>query len=148
MFETFNTPYFYLANTAVLSLYASGRTTGIVLESGDSVTHAVPIYEGHALPYAIEQLDLGGRNVTDTLMSVLNERYSFTTLTERNLVKDIKHKLCYVATPAAAHGEVDTKVAVTSSDTTSAITIAKEQKSSSLSTTKTAPSSMYTLPGK
>ena len=98
MFEKFHPPAIYVANQAVLSLFASGRTTGIVLDSGHSVTHSVPIYEGYALPYASISLHMAGQILTDFLTTIFAERgYHFTTAREKEMVKKLKEKLCYVA---------------------------------------------------
>ena len=97
MFETFNVPAMYITMQPVLALYSSGRTTGLVFDSGDSVSHAVPIHEGHAIPHAILRSELAGRQVTEYLIKLLMEKgYSFNTTYELEIARDIKEKLCFV----------------------------------------------------
>lgn len=96
-FETFNVPAMYIGVQAVMSLYASGRTTGLVLDSGDGITHTIPIYNGYAISHAFRQLDIGGRDVTELLLNTLIERGFTFTERDYNIVRDIKEKICYVA---------------------------------------------------
>ena len=99
MFETFFVPAMYVAIQAVLALYVSGLTTGFVLDSGHSDTSTLPVYEGCGIKHAIyRRLNLDGETLTDYLMKILADRgYSFTSIAHRNIARDIKEKLCYVA---------------------------------------------------
>ncbi|KAI0257622.1 actin-like protein [Lactifluus subvellereus] len=98
LFDTFNVPALYISVQAVLSLYASGRTTGIVLDSGDGVTHSVPVFEGFSMPHAIRRVDVAGRDVTEHLQLLLRKAgHHLHTTAEQEVVRTIKEKSCYIA---------------------------------------------------
>lgn len=94
MFEVFNSPAMYVANQAALSLFASSHVTGIVLDSGDSVSYTVPIYQGYSLPHAIMRLDLAGVDLTDYLMRVLQKVPTFSLTRSRKRSSKILKKRC------------------------------------------------------
>jgi centractin len=97
-FETFRAPALFFSPPSVLSLYASGRTTGVVLDVGEGVTHCVPVYEGHALPHSVTRSDIAGRDVTNHMQLLLRRSgLAFTTTAEVDLVKKIKEESCYVS---------------------------------------------------
>lgn len=98
LFETFNVPALYTSIQAVLSLYASGRTTGVVLDAGDGVSHAVPVYQGFTVPNSIRRIDVAGRDVTEYLQTLLRKSgYVFHTSAEKEVVRLIKEAVTYVA---------------------------------------------------
>lgn len=98
MFEFFGVPYSYIALQAVLALYAAGRTTGVVLDSGNGVTHSVPVYDGYTLPHAVQRFPLAGADVTANLTKLLQEQgVCMRTSAEQEIVREIKEKCCCVA---------------------------------------------------
>uniref|UniRef100_A0A7E4URU8 Actin-related protein n=1 Tax=Panagrellus redivivus TaxID=6233 RepID=A0A7E4URU8_PANRE len=98
-FETFNVPAFHCQIQAVLSLYSCGRTTGVVLDSGDGVTHIVPVFNGFAIDHGIQRIDVAGRDVTKYLRTLLlKEGYNFHRSSELEIVREIKEKCCFLST--------------------------------------------------
>ena len=98
MLEGYNTPAVWIGNQAVLGLYSTGRFFGIVLDSGYGDSHIVPVYEGHAIQHAILTLNVGGQDITNYLIKLLSKKgYQFTTSAEKEIVRDIKRKVGYIA---------------------------------------------------
>lgn len=109
-FEALNAPALFCSIQAILSLYASGRTTGVVMDSGDGVTHVVPVYEGFALPHAVKRMDIAGRSITSYLQMLLRRNgRSFTSSSELEVVRQIKENCCIVAfNPVEQEKQVNT----------------------------------------
>lgn len=98
MFEKYGFQAVYVAIQAVLTLYAQGLLTGVVVDSGDGVTHTVPVFEGFSLPHLTRRLDVAGRAVTRYLIKLMLLRgYAFNRTADFETVRMIKEKLCYVA---------------------------------------------------
>ncbi|XP_071080220.1 actin-related protein 2-A [Haliotis cracherodii] len=98
MFERYQFHSVHIAIQAVLTLYAQGLLTGVVVDSGDGVTHICPVYEGFALPHLTRRLDIAGRDITKYLIKLLLLRgYAFNHSADFETVRMMKEKLCYVA---------------------------------------------------
>ncbi|TKR94167.1 hypothetical protein L596_008491 [Steinernema carpocapsae] len=97
-FETFGAPALHIQMQAVLSLYSTGRTTGVVLDSGDGVSHVVPIYDGFAIRPGVQRIDVAGRDVTRYLRLLLRkEGHTLHRTSEFEIVREMKEQLCYLA---------------------------------------------------
>ncbi|XP_055514617.1 actin-like [Leucoraja erinacea] len=97
LFERFNVPAMHVSYQSVLAVYSYGKTSGLVVDSGDGVTHAVPVHDGYNMPDAISRIDLGGYDLTTYLIKLLGEAGNAFHEKGRYIVEDIKQKCCYVA---------------------------------------------------
>ncbi|XP_007502311.1 actin-related protein T3 isoform X3 [Monodelphis domestica] len=97
-FENFEVPALYVSIQPVLALFASGYTTGYVLDSGAGVSQCVPIFEGYCLPHGVLRLDLAGRDLTEYLIKLLQDHgILLLSPSDKKVVKNIKENYCYVA---------------------------------------------------
>eukprot|EP00758_Cryptobia_borreli_P019270 Tbor_TRINITY_DN8270_c0_g1::TRINITY_DN8270_c0_g1_i1::g.15379::m.15379/K17260/ACTR2, ARP2; actin-related protein 2 len=98
MFEKYGFESIQSSPQGVLSLYANGNTTGIVIDCGEGVTHCTPVFEGYGLPKANRRVDLGGRNITNYLLRLMQRRgYHFNPSSDFETIRAIKEKFCYAA---------------------------------------------------
>lgn len=98
LFETFDVPSLYVETQALLALYASGSTTGLVIDSGEGVTHIVPVNKSFILEHAIDRINIAGRDVNRKLRKLLKTKgFYLDSSGGREIVRDIKEKLCYLA---------------------------------------------------
>lgn len=98
MFETYQFGAANVSIQAMLTLYAQGLLTGVVVDTGDGVTHVVPVYDGYVPQHLIRRLDVAGRHVTSYMIKLLMLRgYAFNRTADFDTVRQIKEKLCYVA---------------------------------------------------
>jgi actin, other eukaryote len=74
LFETYRVPSIYIANSASLSLFASGRTTGVVVECGAGITSSVPVFEGLALAHASTTIDYAGQDISYNILTSLEDQ--------------------------------------------------------------------------
>lgn len=97
MFEKYNFKSAYVAIQAILTLYAQGLLTGVVLDSGDGVSHIVPVYEGYSLPHLTKRIDVAGRDITQFFIKLLLLRgYAFNRTADFETIRQMKEDVCYV----------------------------------------------------
>ncbi|EDO08642.1 actin family protein [Babesia bovis T2Bo] len=96
LFEAFEVPGLFICPSSLMALYGSGKTSGLVVDVGEGVSHAVPVLEGTPLPHAVQRLDIGGSDLTSFLVSKIPE-LNPSLYQSRIIANDIKSACCYMA---------------------------------------------------
>jgi len=106
LFDNLGVPALFFGSQPILSLYATGERSGVVLESGEGMTQCCVVYEHYSIPHSYMRYDFGGRNVTEYLHTLLKRvGYSFNTTSEFEIVKKIKETLCYTIISSSSSEE-------------------------------------------
>jgi len=97
----------YVAVQALLTLYSAGMDSGLILDSGDGVTHVIPVYQNMILKPQIQRINIAGRDITQYLGKLLQHRgYAFNTSVDFEYLKELKEKFCYIALDADKEGKL------------------------------------------
>ena len=98
LFEKLGIGYFNIEPQAKMTLYAEGEETGVILDSGDGVTHVIPIFQNYLITHQIKRLDIAGRHITNYLTRLLQMKgYAFNSTADFETVREIKEKYCFVS---------------------------------------------------
>lgn len=98
LFEKFHIPALSIQVPGILSLFSSGRLSGLVLDSGDRFTYTVAVFNGQGFADGVKRIEFGGRNLDEVLLKMINERGNCFSLSEHTgIIRNIKEKNCYIA---------------------------------------------------
>ena len=108
LFEKLGIGFFNIEPQAKMTLYAEGEETGVVLDSGDGVTHVIPIFSNYLLTHQIKRLDIAGRHITNYLTRLLQMKgYAFNSTADFETVREIKEKYCFVSCDISSDRKLD-----------------------------------------
>ena len=108
LFEKIGIGFFNIEPQAKMTLYCEGEETGVVLDSGDGVTHVIPVFANYLLHHQIKRLDIAGRHITDYLIRLLQIKgYAFNSTADFEIVRELKEKYCFVSCDIESDRKLD-----------------------------------------
>ena len=108
LFEKIGIGFFNIEPQAKMTLYCEGEETGVVLDSGDGVTHVIPVAHSFLLHHQIKRLDIAGRHITDYLIRLLQIKgYAFNSTADFEIVRELKEKYCFVSCDIESDRKLD-----------------------------------------
>ena len=108
LFEKIGIGFFNIEPQAKMTLYCEGGETGVVLDSGDGVTHVIPIAQNYLLQHQIKRLDIAGRHITNYLTRLMQIKgYAFNSTADFEIVRELKEKYCFVSCDIKSDRKLD-----------------------------------------